>query len=879
MQKNYCYCWMLCLLLFHGGSNCFAQQTSYNLTVDQMPLQELITTLEKSYGLLFSYEEKLLEDQFISLQANTNDVDAFLEQIFQQTHLRFERVDKRYILLFPKEKRPLSLPSYSFCGRVSDSLTLTPLPYANVYLLGNSVGSTTDEDGQFCFSANVGPNDTVVVSYVGYREYRIGATDFLAIPSPEIRLAYYDFGEDFIVVMDYLTDGVQLSDDGFATLLTPRRMQTLPGKVEPDVLEAVQSLPGISAPGGALANLHIRGGTPDQNLILWEEIPIYHSAHYFGTVSAFNPYAIDEIKVYRGGFGAAYGGRISGVVDLKAKPLKAGANRIGVGTNFLTTFIDGKYRFPKKGGALRISLRRSMTELWYSPFFRQLRFRNQQSLLRGNFPPSQLPNHLSITDDFRFFDTQLKYEVELSKKDQLAVAYLHARNDYDNLIEDELLARDHTDELRLRNHGFSTSWQRTWSPDWSTKISAVSTQYDYDYQFVIDFREPKVADGSGQRDNDITERQLKFNSTHRLPNKANAVIGYQLTNYELGYEVSEKEQNVNLANQIGGSASILHTVFGSYRTSSQRRTGVHLGLRANYYSNTESSYWEPRLQLWHQLSPVFRLQFAAGKYYQFLNQLNEFKGANIGISSPIWILADNQAPVINATHYQGGLLYEQGTWLIDAQFYTKKSQGLSGLAIGFLPRPSQGFDLGQSDVRGFDFLIKKRWGNLSSWLSYSLSNVTYKFPTFFDPVFAAPHQQQHRLHWAGSLRIGRWNYSLSWQIGSGLPYSLLENFEVIPPNLPGGSPVVRPIYDAYNREKLPPQHRANIAINYALNTDDTDHWNGTIGLSLLNIYDQTNTYQRAYFVDNRPNLPRRILFEDSIQTGFTPNFVVRFEWK
>jgi hypothetical protein len=876
-MKSYLAFWGLVLGLFLGASTCFGQSATYQASFQKSPLIEVIKVLEKDYDLLFSYEEQQIRSTTISLKYGTNELDQFLDKIFQQTSLDFERVNDRFVVLVPREQGVENAILRSFCGLVRDSLTLAPLPYANAYLLKNAVGATTQQDGRFCFNAPNDITDTLVVSYVGYREFRLSVNDFLALSMAEIQLSYFDFGEDFVVVTDYLSDGVHLDDAGFATALNPRRMRTLPGKVEPDILEALQNLPGISSPDGALANLHIRGSTPDQNLILWEDIPIYHSAHYFGTISAFNPYAIDEVKVYRGGFGAEYGGRIAGVVDMRVQPFKAKENRIGLGTNLLTSFLDGQLKMPGNGGVLRVSLRRSMTEVLSSPYYRQLSFRNHQSLLAGNFSANDLPDGISVTEDFNFVDTQLKYAVDLSKRDQITFSYLWARNNYNNIVSDDRRGQDNYNDLYVENQGWSTSWQRRWTPFWSTQLTALGTHHDYNYQFTVDKRNPSLGDDFGRRDNDIQEHHLKLSTNYQLPSKANMLVGYQITNYDLGYEIVEKEQEVNLANQTGGSASLLHTLFATYQTNAQQKTGVHLGFRVNRYANTGSLYWEPRLQLWHQFNPSLRWQVAAGKYYQFVSQLNEFKGANIGISSPIWVLADERAPVINAVHWQTGLLYEKEAWLIDAQLYAKESKGLSALAIGFLPRPSQGFDLGSSSVRGFDLLVKKRWAGFSTWLSYSLSNVTYKFPTFFDPVFAAPFDQLHRLFWAGTYRRGRWEYSLSWQINSGVPYSLLEDFEIITPQ--GGQEVIRPIYEAFNAQRLSAQHQLNAAIVYTLNVKTPDKWVGMVGLSFLNIYNQTNTYEREYFINNRPNMPLGILFEDSIQIGFTPSFVVRVEWK
>ena len=150
------------------------------------------------------------------------------------------------------------------------------------------------------------------------------------------------YGENLVVVTDYLTQGIDLANQGFGTSVQPAALPALPGQVEPDVLQSLQFLPGVSSPDGSVANIHVRGSTPDQNLVMWEDIPIYHTAHYFGSISAFNPFVVDNINVFRGGFDADYGGRIAGIIDMKTNALGEPGLSGGLGSNLYTAFGQAK---------------------------------------------------------------------------------------------------------------------------------------------------------------------------------------------------------------------------------------------------------------------------------------------------------------------------------------------------------------------------------------------------------------------------------------------------------------------------------------------------------------------------------------------------------
>ncbi len=267
-----------------------------------------------------------------------------------------------------------------------------PLAYANVYVKKSQKGTVTQDDGSFSFSIPENGQATLVVSYIGYEEQTFPITIFTKKPCRSITLEYLDYGENFIVVTDYLTSGIQKNDNGGHTNIQVNKMGALPGLVEPDVLKTIQFLPGVTAPDGTASGICIRGGTPDQNLILWEDIPIYHAAHYFGSISAFSPYIISEAKVFRGGFGAEYGGRISGIIDLSSDVNPYSKRNFGAGFNFLNTFTHGQLQLLDKKIGVVYSVRRSVSDWWESPTFENFSTKVKQGVILQNVRGGELPH-------------------------------------------------------------------------------------------------------------------------------------------------------------------------------------------------------------------------------------------------------------------------------------------------------------------------------------------------------------------------------------------------------------------------------------------------------------------------------------------------------
>ena len=367
----------------------FSQQTLVEIDQEEANLEQVIQIIEADYGFLFSYKVDDIQNVIVHPPTQKTTISVFLSSILKSTTLEFEIVQNNFIIL--KKKNELENPSDStpgknkhlqiLCGNIMDGFSKEPVHFANIYLKNSSVGTTSEMDGSFSFYTEIKKNDTIMISYVGYPTIKVLATKLLRQPCPVFTFKTYEFSDDLVVVTAYLTDGISSHGNGTFTQLQPNKIKALPGQVEPDVLKTIQFLPGISSPNGSASSISIRGGTPDQNLILWEDIPIYHTAHYFGNLSALNPYIIDRAKIYRGGFNSEYGGRISGVIDLKTADLLEGKSEYGVGLNFINGFANGKVSFLENKVSLVFSVRRSIAGIWRSPTFKNYSQRVHRGIL------------------------------------------------------------------------------------------------------------------------------------------------------------------------------------------------------------------------------------------------------------------------------------------------------------------------------------------------------------------------------------------------------------------------------------------------------------------------------------------------------------------
>ncbi len=867
------------LFLFLSFTAVAQQQQIDFVLKETKPLSAVLLQLEQENGLLFSFKEEDVREIMIDPVSIKGELSLGLEQLLKNSGLDFKLVDKQFVVLIKKEEQTPS-ETLSMCGKILDSYTNESLPGANIRFKNSQRGTVSQSDGQFVLEMEVGSTDSLLISYVGYQEACLPTDYFVTANCPEVRMKYIDFGEDFVVVTDYLTDGVGIEEQGTYVELQPNKVGALPGQVEPDVLATVQFLPGVTSCDGSLSGICIQGGTPDQNLILWEDIPVYHSAHYFGMISAFNPYIINNVAVYRGGFGADYGGRIAGVIDMKSELNSYAENKFGVGTNLMNGYTYGRFKTRDKKLSVVYSLRRSMTEIWRSPTFENITRKVQQGVLVQNLDLNRLPDGIIVNDEFNFLDANLTATYQVSEKDKIKLSAFLATNDFESLIVDNNITQRQEDTFDLKSNALNLSWDRKWSKPFSSKIAAHLTDYSYDYTYSV-INQNNDRDTKGKKNSSIKEQQIHWSNELLLPRQHKIKAGYQLTNYDVDFKVA-KNKNGNMGSNANSDfLSNLHVVYATFSTSKENSFGLDAGLRFNHYEQLDAQYWEPRLRLWYNVPQVLNVYFNVGRYYQYLSQIIQVEGDRANIDTPVWgLTGSKKIPVLNSLQYQVGFMLRKNTWLLDVQSYHKEVNGLSSLATGFDEGLSNKFHLGDGTVRGLDVLLKKRWGDFRSWVSYSVSEIEHEFPTFFDQRFPGPTDERHVFNWANQWTIGKFECSLGWKYSSGRTHTNKDFFDVleVADSEPGPREIVVPVVNEFNSERLSAQHQLDASVLYKLIPKNSKKGQGTIGLSLYNIYHHRNVYSREMYIDKRGMAPPRLEYVDRVGLGFTPNFVFRWEW-
>ncbi|MBT8234344.1 MAG: TonB-dependent receptor plug domain-containing protein, partial [Saprospiraceae bacterium] len=659
---------------------------------------------------------------------------------------------------------------------------------------------------------------------------------------------------------------INTSTNSKSIVLDPGEMNVLPGLVDNDIFATTLLLPGINSPKESLDDIFIRGGTPDQNLVLWDGIPMYHTSHLFGTISAFNPFIIDQVDVYRSSIGSEFGGRVSGVIDIKSKSKIPDKVNIGLGVNMTHFHMDIETPL-WKNSALFFSYRRSITDIWASPTF----LNYAERVFQGSKvePERFSESNLAYNDFFAFNDANLKW-VYNHNKSKFKISMFGALNELDYSTALPNVNAFLLDKLDLNNGGAMFSWERKWSDELDSKLVITNSEFNYDYELFLQLEDETIEPPNRVwSNNKITDGGLKLTFDWKPEQYQRFRFGWQLTDNIINVNLGRTEpdttemQMQNFENQI-------QTLFGEYALELPDIVNMDIGLRFQNSPILEKRFFEPRISIVTKLNEDMRLKASTSKQFQFVSQLVAFDINDLGFSNQIWVAADDQTiPVIESNQWVGGIMYEKDDWTLDVEGYVKELVGITSLSV--LSDLLSQYAQGKSKVRGVDILLKRRYKNFRSWLSFTLSETLYEFPSIPPGSFPAPHDQKYIIQWVNLYKQDQWEFSLGVNLRSGLPYRNASGLELEQNSQGNFYYAIQ--YEELNAARLDPYFRVDGSVIY--NFGQQEGIDGYIGFSIQNMTNHRNVLGREFFRGRQDGSGKpTLLSNDELGLKWTPNFTV-----
>ncbi len=788
-------------------------------------------------------------------------------------------------------------------GYVREIKTGEPLPFANVLLLNKSQGTSTNTDGYFVLvNVPVGVC-SLQVQYIGYKTKNIVLENKAKAGAPLIIEM-----EPAVIKMKGVTvfaepEMLDVSSAQVSQMtISPRQISSLPNIGEIDVFRTMQLLPGISGANEGESGLYIRGGTPDQNLILFDGMTIYHVDHFFGFFSAFNADAVKDIQIFKGGYPAKYGGRLSSVVDLTGKTGNRNRREFGYGINLLSAHAYFETPLWDKGAFL-IAGRRSYTDFVRSPLYDSIyklmtgdensgavggavrgggRFGNMK---QANFQPS-----------FYFYDLNSKLTFGPTEKDVITFSFYSGKDDLDqsqDFSELGMRMRDTGAEATLStinytqwgNIGYSGKWSRQWHNRLHVDVLVAHSNYfsQYDQSSKLEGVTPIQTDSSffrrsfnsaSREENEVFDTSYKIDFDWQLSATNDMSFGVQLSNFDNEFE-SFRNDSILIFSR---STKAQMRSFYLQNTWKKNPLKLTLGLRTSHYDKTNKFYNEPRASMTFNLTKKLKLKGAWGYYYQFVNRI-----ANEDVTQgarDFWLLADEDFNPGFAEHRIIGLNYENQQYLFSIEGYQKNLEDLIEFSRRYvfsgssLPSkrymPVDNFFIGTGDARGIEFLLQKKRGDLTGWLGYTISKVDYTFPAINDgQTFPANHDRRNEINVVARYQIGVWSLSATWVFASGNPYTFPESQYYI--TLLDGTRQSYIHVSDKNADRLPDYHRLDISGSRKWSTES---WETEVGISIFNVYNHKNIWYKEYNLDTVP-----VTVTDINLLGFTPTIYIQMKLK
>jgi hypothetical protein len=792
----------------------------------------------------------------------------------------------------PKVPQPHSIVrlNIAITGRVVDESSGEALTSATVRIRNTILSVTTRQDGGFTLFNIPADTCTVEVVYTGYemQTLRLNAKKADSLLVIGMYKAINTLNEVSILGKK---SGVMNTDAKKVGVLqlTPAALDKLPNIGEKDIMRAFQLMPGVSATNESSSGAYVRGGTPDQNLVLFDGFTVYEVDHLYGFFSAFNANAVKDVELYKGGFSAQYGGRLSSVTDITGKDGNSKQANFGVDLSLLS--VNAFMEVPVSSqSSLVLAFRRSYQGPFYDKLFGQFNAAAVAPVGRGGFGGPGGGFGEQTTPASHFYDADARYTYHINHKNSLVWSLYSGEDKTDNSRDFTLPAflssssgsASITDYTKYGNLGSSMRW----FSQFNDKVHA-NTYLTYSSYFNNRDRGTAgtTTDSDGNtvnfsngtvETNNLQDIGVKSAWVWQKSNQVQFLYGGFVDRLTINYDYTQNDTS-HLISQH--NTAVNTGIYGEVEYDPNSKLHLQPGLRATYYTPTSGLYLEPRFSASYLLTDNYTLKFATGQFYQYMNQVTRDDIADGNRN--FWVLSNNGSiPVGRSRHLMGGIAYENKQFLIDVEGYYKSLSGLTQYTIsqtGGFGRGGEGgtltedFYSGSGRAYGLEILLQKKLGNYTGWIGYTLANAQNNFAVFGNNYYPADQDIRHEFKSINMYHQNRWNFSAVFIFSTGHPYTApLSTYSFTTAD---GNRETYFNVSSKNGERLPDYHRLDLSATYDLLKINGDKI-GSIGLSLFNVYNHVNIWYKEYYLVNNAAVTTNVNY-----LGFTPNITLSFRWK
>ena len=725
---------------------------------------------------------------------------------------------------------------FTISGFIRDSLSRETLIGASVTIQGQVRGINSNQYGFYSITLPEGKY-TITCSFVGYLpdDKMIDLTrnldiDFSILPKSSL-------SQEIVISSRRRDANVKNAQMGRIDL-SMNKIRSLPvifGEVDP--LKALQLLPGVRNAGEGNSGLYVRGGGPDQNLILLDDAVVYNPGHLFGFFSIFNGDAIKNVTLIKGGMPAQYGGRLSSVVDIAMKDGNMNDFQVegGIGTVASRLSIQGPVK--KEKSSFMISGRRTYIDVLVKPFIRK--------------------DNSFYGSGYYFYDFNAKFNYQFSGRDRIYFSGYFGRD----VFKFNNSNRNFNIDIPWGNTTGTVRWNHVFNKKLFANTSLVYNDYKFDFGAIQDNFNVRLKSG-------IRDINLKSDFDYYLSPKHKLKFGGQYTYHQFSPSVVSGRQDSVVFEPNNAQIKYAHEV-GVYIQDDWElsdKIKINAGLRYSAFqqigpytdfsrdpdgNKTDSTVYgrgekvktygglEPRLTVRYALNDETSLKAAVTRNLQYIHLVTN---AGSTLPTDVWVPSTlNVKPQIS-WQYAVGLFknFKDNMYETSVEVYYKQMQNQIEYREGYTPGiqdPEADFVFGNGWSYGSEFYINKARGKLTGWIGYTLSWTWRKFPLLnAGEKFPAKYDRRHDLSVVGIYELtSKWKLSGVFVYATGNTITLPERFYLV-------EGVLAQQFSAVNQYRLDSYHRLDFSAIYTPKPYSSKKFKSSWVFSIYNVYSRMNPY-------------------------------------
>ncbi|MDY0343463.1 MAG: TonB-dependent receptor [Lentimicrobium sp.] len=740
---------------------------------------------------------------------------------------------------------------HTLSGYVREKGSHELLPGVNIYVPSLRNGTVTNNYGFYSLSLPEGTYD-VIFSYIGYQTVSLQLS-FDQDRELDISLVGTITLSEVTITAEEITRNSENSQMSMV-VLPVQQIKNIPALLgEKDAFKALQLMPGVQKGSEGSSGLYVRGGGPDQNLIILDDAPVYNASHLFGFFSIFNGDALKSIELTKGGFPARFGGRLSSVVEITMKDGNKTklSGEAGIGLISSRLLLEGP--IIKEKASFIVSARRTYID----------------ALIRPMMPKDE-------KFGYYFYDLNAKVNYDFGRKDKLYLSGYFGRDkfsivDRDNYY-DEYSQNRYSSEAGLywQNATSTIRWNHLFNNKVFANTSAIFSRYNLT---IYDKEEDNSGTYSLKYYSGIRDFALKYDLEYHATPTYTLRTGIQTTQHRFtpSAVVEKDSQALENFDQKTIYDSFESGLYAENQFNFGGKAQLNAGIRLSHFAVDGEQYLspEPRVSFNFIISEGFSAKAAFAEMNQYIHLLSN---TGIGLPTDLWVPSTTRVKPQNSRQISAGLARDLNNpgLSITLEGYYKWSKNILGYKPGasFLliddPSDARNFTwqdnvtAGKALSYGAELLIHKKSGRFSGWIGYTLSWTKLKFDEInFGEYFWAKYDRRHDLSVVAIYEINpRVTLSGTWVYGTGnaitLPQAEFPAFTTLPiENLLGGhfsdyynyTQTVTD-YGNVNSYRIKAYHRLDLSVQFH---KQMKRWERTWEFGLYNAYSRKNPF--FYFID------------------------------